>query len=386
MLLKNSEKTLPLLKSEHLAVIGPNNNLSHAIATYYGGSEPCNGFTNMVDAVAQHAASTTQALGCQSITSAPDAKMLAAAVALARAADKVVMTVGQDGTIEHEGHDRTSISLTPCQEQLVAAVADAAKTPITVVILTGGAIDTAAMLKNDKVGAVIHAGQPSVTVLGVGDLIFGDEVPAGRMIQTIYPGDYINEVSIFDMNMRPGPSEWPIPNHSPKTLGTNPGRTHRFYTGTPTHVFGFGLSYTTFKYTLAEAPTVVDISPLRTLLASDTTRTFFKKDPTHPLVSYSVNVTNTGAIDADDVVLGFLTPPGAGKNGVELQTLFGFQRVHVKAGETVTVWLAAEAQAFSTVNAEGTRVALPGTWGVHFGVESTAPHGMGFVEHETMLV
>ena len=89
VLLKNAEKTLPLLKSEHLAVIGPNNNLSHAIATYYGGSEPCNGFTNMVDAVAQHAASTTQALGCQSVTSAPDAKMLAAAVALARAADKV---------------------------------------------------------------------------------------------------------------------------------------------------------------------------------------------------------------------------------------------------------------------------------------------------------
>jgi len=358
-----------------------------AMATYYGGSEPCNGFSNMVDAVAQHAASTTQALGCAKVDrNVTLPSYLRPAVALAAAADKVVMTIGQDGTIEHEGHDRISISLSGCQRGLVAAIAAVAKAPITVVILTGGAVDTAEMLANPKIGAIIHAGQPSVTVLGVGDLIFGDAVPAGRMVQTVYPADYIDQVSIFDMNMRPGPSVWPIPNHSPKTMGTNPGRTHRFYTGKATHVFGFGLSYTTFKYTLLNAPTVVDIAPLSTLLASDTSRTFFKKDPTNPLVSYSVNVTNTGAIDADDVVLGFLTPPGAGTDGVELQTLFGFQRVHVKAGKTVTVWLAAEAQAFSTVNAAGTRVALPGKWGVHFGVESTAQHGMGFVPHQTMLV
>ena len=39
---------------------------------------------------------------------------------------------------------------------------------------------------------------------------------------------------------------------------------------------------------------------------------------------FSVNVTNTGSVDADDVVLGFLTPPGAGEDGVPLQSLFGF--------------------------------------------------------------
>ena len=38
-----------------------------------------------------------------------------------------------------------------------------------------------------------------------------------------------------------------------------------------------------------------------------------------------VTVTNTGKLDADDVVLGFLTPPGAGQNGVPLQTLYGFE-------------------------------------------------------------
>jgi hypothetical protein len=54
------------------------------------------------------------------------------------------------------------------------------------------------MLSNDKVGAIIHAGQPSVTVSGVADLIFGRAVPAGRMIQTIYDTAFADKVSIFD--------------------------------------------------------------------------------------------------------------------------------------------------------------------------------------------
>ena len=41
-----------------------------------------------------------------------------------------------------------------------------------------------------------------------------------------------------------------------------------------------------------------------------------------PLVEYLVNVSNVGEVDADDVVLGFMTPPGAGQDGVPLQTLF----------------------------------------------------------------
>ncbi len=56
-------------------------------------------------------------------------------------------------------------------------------------------------------------------------------------------------------------------------------------------------------------------------------------------VAYAVNVTNTGSTDSDHVVLGFITPPGAGQNGVPLQNLFGFERVFVRAGHTKTVWL-----------------------------------------------
>merc|ERR1712190_21268 len=93
--------------------------------------------------------------------------------------------------------------------------------------------------------------------------------------------------------------------------------------------------------------------------------------------TYTVSVTNTGNLDADHVVLGFLKPPGAGKAGVPLQSLFGFERVHVKAGETVKVTIPAELSEFQKVDDEGKRYPLAGEYLVKFGVPAA---GMGYAE------
>jgi hypothetical protein len=100
---------------------------------------------------------------------------------------------------------------------------------------------------------------------------------------------------------------------------------------------------------------------------------------------FYVNVTNTGAIDADDVVLGFLVPPGAGVDGVPLQLLFGFERVFVPAGQTVTVYLGAQGVAFTQADTDGVRRALGGEYIVRFGVRETAAHGMGFAETKMLV-
>ena len=81
------------------------------------------------------------------------------------------------------------------------------------------------------------------------------------------------------------------------------------------------------------------------------------------------------------VVLGFLTPPGAGANGVPLQTLFGFERVFVKAGATVQVDLYPELTQFTQVREDGTRVAAPGQYRLRFGLKETSTQGMGYAEH-----
>jgi len=143
--------------------------------------------------------------------------------------------------------------------------------------------------------------------------------------------------------------------------------------------FGHGLSYTTFTYAVSTAaPAPISLAPLHALLAA--TEGLFPKKPTTPLTKFSVNVTNTGKVDADDVVLGFLTPPSAGVGGVPLKQLFGFERVHIRAGQTVTVYLAASALDFATVGQDGTRAAQPGEYTVSFGVREALAQGMGFAE------
>ena len=135
------------------------------------------------------------------------------------------------------------------------------------------------------------------------------------------PASYQDAISIFDFNMRPGPSSWPRPDcpGPPATCprGTNPGRTYRFYTGTPVVPFGHGLSYTTFKYTLVQAPSRLSLAPLARLLSDTTARTGASHFPrlvdAAGAITYIVNVTNTGEMDADDAVLGFVHPPAAGE-------------------------------------------------------------------------
>ena len=481
-LLKNTANTLPLDAAtlQQVVLIGPNANLSKTTNFYGGPRSPCDmRFDSCVDAISTWGArgfgggfDFKWSSGVSSVQAAnATAAELAAAVALARDADVVIMAVGTDLTMASEGHDATSIVLSGGQQQLVEAVAAAAKAPVVVVTLTGVPLDLTPLIGNPKVGAVLHAGVPAVQTAGIADVIFGEASPAGRMVFTSYPAAFADSISIFDLNMRPGPSTFPRPDcdcaarccgnqclcrnttgepvhycecgsdpackvpplspHAPCPRGTNPGRTHRFYTGKAVVPFGFGLSYTSFKYSIVQSTPSpgqrLSLDRLRAVLrkravsagaaeeeeeeevvvvagdkeeaageeargeldaasasASFVPRSLLDEDLAAaggaPLARFVVNVTNTGTRDADDVVLGFLEPPGAGTGGIPRQTLFGFERVRVGAGETVSVLLYPDLLTFSQVDALGRRRALPGEYTVRFGLKETAPLGMGLVE------
>ena len=64
-----------------------------------------------------------------------------------------------------------------------------------------------------------------------------------------------------------------------------------------------------------------------------------------------------------------------------IKSLFGFERVHVPAGKTVTVWIYPSATAFAHVDEDGTHRVTPGEYTVEFGVAEAADAGMGFLRH-----
>jgi len=329
-----------------------------------------------------------------------DTSGVAAAAAAAAAAPLVVLTIGSDLSLEQEARDRTSIDFSDGQKALITAVTAAAVGPVVALVFSGGAMDVSILLNNPKIVGVLICGQPSVAVLGAGDVLFGSTVdgrlvaPAARMSQMTYPASFTLNTTITDFTMRPS---------APGAAVFNPGRTYRFYTGTPVLPFGYGLSFSTWVYTPLPDP-----APPTTITATSATTT---TTTTHHrtvdltrveaaavahaaegvvgsipkgLQSYAaqfwVNVTNSGSVDSDDVVLGFLTPPGAGLNGVPLQELFGFERVFVPAGQTVSVYLGAQGVRFTQTNKEGVREVLRGEYTVTFGVKETAIHGMGFAQ------
>ena len=239
-LLKNTAKALPLEASSvgTVAVIGPNANLSESDSGYYGPHNTCAEkpgekgppkYWTLVDAVQKYASKVVSDVAIPNVLS-NSTDGIAAAVAMAKSADTVVLGVGTDLSWSAEGHDAKTITFTDAQLQLISQCAEAAKKPIIVVIFTATPLDITPFKDNAKVGAILHVrtnalpdwvwicarvrtsltrkappsqvGQPSVTTLGIGDVLFGKKAPAGRMIQTIYPASYQDEISIFDFHMR----------------------------------------------------------------------------------------------------------------------------------------------------------------------------------------
>mmetsp|Transcript_9286 Transcript_9286/g.38079 ORF Transcript_9286/g.38079 Transcript_9286/m.38079 type:complete len:613 (-) Transcript_9286:1333-3171(-) len=369
VLLANPRGMLPLTENPaKVAVVGPLANVSTATAEYYAGS-PCFGDLGLLADVAAEVFSTASAVtyapGLPNATGA-DEGLVREAADVASDADVVLLTLGTDLTMAMEGQDFADELVLPAAQvdlldAVMAAASPSMNTTRTVVLLlfTATPLDISPVLdKYPTQLAVVHVGHPSVQTRGVLDVLVGAVAPAGRLVQTWYPSSYARQISIFDFNMRSGPSAWPRPDcvATPCANGTNPGRTYRFYDDASAPVvfeFGFGLSYTTFAYAPASGgKTSFTVNLDRALLvlrrrrnhATPTLGGTTTTSPPPPLsatdaVAIEVNVTNTGNVTAADAVLAFLVPPGAGRHGVPLKSLVSFERVSLRPRETTTVVL-----------------------------------------------
>lgn len=176
VLLKNAAKLLPLSKSKtrSLAVIGHNADDPIVLRGNYAGT-PCKSVTPL-QGLKRYVKNTIYHRGCNwaNCTEAT----IDQAVNIARKVDYVVLVLGLDQTQEREDFDRVQLGLPGKQDELIAAVAKAAKRPVVLVILSGGPVDISAAKYNGKIGSILWAGYPGQDGgTALAEIIFGDHNP-----------------------------------------------------------------------------------------------------------------------------------------------------------------------------------------------------------------
>ncbi|KAL6660680.1 hypothetical protein ACP70R_001715 [Stipagrostis hirtigluma subsp. patula] len=331
VLLKNDGGILPLSRSAvgSAAAIGHNADDPAALMGNYFGptcetTTPLKGLQGYVNDVRFLA-------GCDS--AACNIAATDKAVTLACSADYVFLFMGLSQKQEAEGLDRTSLLLPGKQQSLITAVADAAKQPVILVLLTGGPVDVTFAQANPKIGAILWAGYPGQAGgLAIARVLFGDHNPSGRLPVTWYPEEF-TKVPMTDMRMRADPDTG------------YPGRSYRFYRGKTIYKFGYGLSYSKFSRRLVTGGR--NTAHIRSLLAgltvtSGDTSSYYHVDDIgadtcerlkFPAV---VEVQNLGPMDGKHSVLMFLRWPNE-TDGRPASQLIGFRSQHLKAGEKASV-------------------------------------------------
>ncbi len=249
------------------------------------------------------------------------------ATQLAAKADLVVVPVGFDADIESEGGDR-EFGLPPGQNELIEAVA--AANPNTVVVINaGGAVDVEPWINSVK--AVIQSwypGQESGSALA--DLLTGDADPSGRL--PISWERAITDDPTFANYYYNDPMH---PDRIVYREGVFVGYRGFQHTGVkPLFPFGFGLSYTSFKYSDFAVQPAPGGGP--------------------DLYVVTFNVTNTGARAGADVAQVYV---GAKSPRVPrpVRELKAFQRVELEPGETKPVSLTLNARSFAYYDVKSSR-------------------------------
>jgi beta-glucosidase len=262
----------------------------------------------------------------------PRPKMTEEAVEAAKEADAVVLVLGLSQRLEGEempikiegfnGGDRTNLNLPAVQEKLLEAVTSTGK-PVIVVLTNGGALSV--NTAQEKAAAILLAGYGGQEGgNAVADVLFGDYNPAGRLPVTYYKSiDQIPAFENYDMT----------------------GKTYRFFKQEPLYPFGYGLSYTTFKYSDLSLPSEVKAGEK---------------------VTVKVTVTNTGKVTGDEVVELYLTDEKA-STPRPVRELEGFTRITLKPSESKVVEISLEPRQFSMINNKAKRVIEPGYFTISVG-------------------
>ena len=201
--------------------------------------------------------------------------------------------------------------------------------PVIVLLLCGSAI--ALRTADEKAAAVVDCFYPGEQGgMAVAELLYGEYSPSGRLPITFYKTT--EELPDFrDYSME--------------------GRTYRYMQQEALYPFGYGLSYTTFDYTVDTAPV--------TARAGDT-------------VTIPVKVSNTGRMTSLEHVQGYVKADAPSVRAPKY-ALKALETVSIPAQESKELLLTFPAKAFSLIDEEGNRFVEPGTYTVYIGGQQPDP-------------
>ena len=352
VLLKNTDNTLPLNidKIKKIAVCGPNADEEGYALTHYGPLAV--EVTTVLEGIREKAQGKAEVLytkGCDLVDAhwpeseimeyplTPDEQAeIDRAAANARQADVAVVVLGGGQRTCGENKSRTSLELPGHQLKLLQAVQATGK-PVILILINGRPLSV--NWADKFVPAILEAWYPgSKGGMAVADILFGDYNPGGKLTVT------------FPKTVGQIPFNFPYKPASQIDGGKNPGPNGNMSRiNGALYPFGYGLSYTTFEYSDLEiTPKVITPNQKATV---------------------RLKVTNTGKRAGDEVVQLYTRDILSSVTTYE-KNLAGFERIHLKPGESKEIVFTLDRKHLELLNADMKWTVEPGEFAIMAGASS----------------
>ena len=352
VLLKNTDNTLPLNidKIKKIAVCGPNADEEGYALTHYGPLAV--EVTTVLEGIREKAQGKAEVLytkGCNLVDAHwPESEIMESplppdeqaeidrAAANARQADVAVVVLGGGQRTCGENKSRTSLELPGHQLKLLQAVQATGK-PVILILINGRPLSV--NWADKFVPAILEAWYPgSKGGTAVADILFGDYNPGGKLTVT------------FPKTVGQIPFNFPYKPASQIDGGKNPGPDGNMSRiNGALYPFGYGLSYTTFEYSDLEiTPKVITPNQKATV---------------------RLKVTNTGKRAGDEVVQLYTRDILSSVTTYE-KNLAGFERIHLKPGESKEIVFTLDRKHLELLNADMKWTVEPGEFAIMAGASS----------------
>jgi len=361
VLLKNENELLPIKKSEIIAVIGPLANTSENMAGTWSVATPQDKSISVLQGIKEVVGSSGSVLYAKGSNLSydqgleergtmfgkeiprdgrSDEELLKEAIAIASKADVIIAAIGESAELSGESSSRTNISIPQVQKDLLQALLKTGK-PVILVLFNGRPLVLTE--ENETVPAILDVWFAGTEAgYAIADVLFGDVNPSAKITAT-FPRS-VGQIPIFYSHKNTG-----------RPLGNSEGKFEKFRSNyidernEPLYPFGYGLSYTSFKYDNLK-------------LSSD-------KIQENETLEVSVTVQNTGNYDGKEIVqlyirdmVGSITRP--------VKQLKGFQKIMLKKGESKTVSFKLTLEDLKFYNYDLDFVAEPGDFEIFVGTNS----------------